>query len=244
MPRPASARVAPDPTTHRAGAFQSSFFETRSSRFNAKMLEHERAVGSSRGGMQLSSPREWVHRVRSDAQPDAYMEWVTRPHAHNLGMPGYSVRRHPLQDHPRGAPTAGDGSRAAPFTWDPHYGAQQQQQRPSSARGASRGGAGAHLVKDVAGAASAAVNARFSNMFKAFQSVDLDRSGTLDRDEIRRALKLWGMGDEIDDRTLDSLLAACDADGDGHIVYTEFVDALVRVTPRLNALAPRTMLRN
>ena len=45
----------------------------------------------------------------------------------------------------------------------------------------------------IVGMASDAVNAHFSNMFKAFQYVDLDRSGKLSRDEIARALDLWNI---------------------------------------------------
>ena len=48
----------------------------------------------------------------------------------------------------------------------------------------------------------------------------------LSDDEISRALDLWNI--PIDDEKLDDLIAACDTDGDGHVVYNEFVDVLAR----------------
>ena len=117
------------------------------------------------------------------------------------------------------------------------------------------------------------LNSRFSDMYKAFQYIDLDRSGRLSRDEISRALDLWNVvhqdgvgGNEqplqrhvqslpvrghgpfctldkneisraldlwnipIEDAKLNELILSCDRDGDGHVDYKEFVDALARDT--------------
>ena len=87
--------------------------------------------------------------------------------------------------------------------------------------------------------ASNALNSRFSDMFKAFQYVDLDRSGTLDKKEIARALDLWNI--PIDHDKLDDLIAACDADGDGQVSYKEFVDVLARDTVANAAMGKRGM---
>jgi Ca2+-binding EF-hand superfamily protein len=87
--------------------------------------------------------------------------------------------------------------------------------------------------------ASEALNSRFSDMFKAFQYVDLDRSGTLDWKEIRRALDMWNM--PVDDAKLAELIAACDYDGDGQVDYKEFVDVLARDTVAPAALGKRDM---
>merc|ERR1711871_871567 len=87
--------------------------------------------------------------------------------------------------------------------------------------------------------ASDALNSRFSDMFKAFQYVDLDRSGTLDEKEIRRALDLWNI--PIDDQKLKELILACDFDGDGQVDYKEFVDVLARDTVAPAAMGKRGM---
>ena len=87
--------------------------------------------------------------------------------------------------------------------------------------------------------ASNALNSRFSDMFKAFQYVDLDRSGTLDKKEIARALDLWNI--PIDNAKLDELIAACDDDGNGEVNYKEFVDALARDTVAPAAMGKRDM---
>ena len=49
------------------------------------------------------------------------------------------------------------------------------------------------VAAETLSAARDGLNTRFSDMHKAFQSVDLDRSGTLDRSEIERALNMWGV---------------------------------------------------
>ena len=87
--------------------------------------------------------------------------------------------------------------------------------------------------------ASNALNSRFTDMFKAFQYVDLDRSGTLNAKEIRRALDLWNM--PIDDEKLAELIEACDGDGDGEVNYKEFVDVLARDTVAPAAMGKRDM---
>ena len=87
--------------------------------------------------------------------------------------------------------------------------------------------------------ASNALNSRFSDMFKAFQYVDLDRSGTLDKKEIARALDMWNI--PIDHDKLDDLIAACDGDGDGQVDYKEFVDVLARDTVASAAMGKRDM---
>ena len=87
--------------------------------------------------------------------------------------------------------------------------------------------------------AEAGLNSRFSDMFKAFQYVDLDRSGRLSREEISRALDLWNI--PIDDHKLDLLFGQCDDDGDGGISYEEFVDALARGTVAPAAMGKRGM---
>ena len=71
-----------------------------------------------------------------------------------------------------------------------------------------------------------ALNSRFADMRKAFQYVDLDGSGTVNRSEIERALKLWNV--PLEPGKLDALMAMCDTTGDGEISYAEFVHALAR----------------
>ena len=87
--------------------------------------------------------------------------------------------------------------------------------------------------------ASDALNSRFSDMFKAFQYVDLDRSGTLDKKELVRALDLWNI--PLDEDKLDDLIAACDDNGDGQVDYKEFVDVLARDTVACAAMGKRDM---
>ena len=87
--------------------------------------------------------------------------------------------------------------------------------------------------------ASSAMNSRFTDMFKAFQYVDLDRSGTLNEKEIRRALDLWNV--PLDDEKLKDIMTACDRDGDGEIDYKEFVDVLARDTVAPAAMGKRDM---
>jgi Ca2+-binding EF-hand superfamily protein len=84
-----------------------------------------------------------------------------------------------------------------------------------------------------------ALNSRFSNMMKAFHYVDLDNSGKLNREELRRALDLWNI--PITDAKIDELMAACDADGDGEVDYKEFVDVLARDTVAPAAMGKRDM---
>jgi hypothetical protein len=92
---------------------------------------------------------------------------------------------------------------------------------------------------EIASMAENAIYSRFTDMYKAFQYVDLDRSGRLSRDEISRALDLWNV--PIDDDTLDLLLSKCDQDSDGGISYEEFVDALCRETVAPAAMGKRGM---
>ena len=87
--------------------------------------------------------------------------------------------------------------------------------------------------------ATDAIASRFTDMFKAFQYVDLDRSGTLNAKELRRALDLWNI--PIDDKKLSELIAACDNDGDGEVDYKEFVDVLARDTVAPAAMGKRDM---
>merc|ERR1711871_1121791 len=88
-------------------------------------------------------------------------------------------------------------------------------------------------------AASSALNARYSDMFKAFQFIDLDRSGVIGEKELARALDLWNI--PIDRQKIKELIAACDRNGDGEISYEEFVDMLARDTVANAAMGKRGM---
>ena len=87
--------------------------------------------------------------------------------------------------------------------------------------------------------AQTAINDRFSNMFKAFQHIDLNGDGTLDAQEIGKALTKWNI--PADDENIQGLLRACDKDGNGTIDYKEFVDVLARDTVVPAAMGTRDM---
>ena len=70
---------------------------------------------------------------------------------------------------------------------------------------------------------------RLSDMQAAFRYIDVDNSGTIGREELERALKVWGIvGEGVTDASVDAVLKACDAKGDGQISYEEFVTAFQR----------------
>ena len=79
-----------------------------------------------------------------------------------------------------------------------------------------------------------ALNSRFSDMHKAFQYVDLDNSGTIDRSELERALRLWGVN--LSKEKIDALWDICDTTRDGEINYAEFVHVFARDTTGTNTL--------
>jgi len=103
--------------------------------------------------------------------------------------------------------------------------------KASQPRGAHR----SSLVKQ----ASESLNSRYSDMFKAFQYIDLDRSGFVGMEELSRALEMWNL--PIDEATMAQLIADCDSNGDGQISYEEFVDALARDTCAPAAMNKRGM---
>ena len=84
-----------------------------------------------------------------------------------------------------------------------------------------------------------ALNSRFSDMYKAFQYLDLDRSGRLNKKELSRAMDMWNI--PINDEGLDLILGECDQDNDGGISYEEFVDKLARGTVANAAMGKRGM---
>ena len=94
-------------------------------------------------------------------------------------------------------------------------------------------------LKSLMWMAEEGLNSRFSDMYKAFQYVDLDRSGRLSRSEIKRALDMWNV--PLSDDNLDLLLGDCDQDGDGGVSYEEFVDKLARGTVAPAAMGKRGM---
>ena len=75
-------------------------------------------------------------------------------------------------------------------------------------------------TKKVVAATEAALNSRFSDMFKAFQYLDVDGSGSLSAAEFKRALVRWNLPHSKAE--LDALVSACDKDGDGEISLQEF----------------------
>ncbi|KAB1215199.1 Calcium-dependent protein kinase isoform 2 [Morella rubra] len=60
---------------------------------------------------------------------------------------------------------------------------------------------------------------RDEHLFKAFQYFDTDNSGFITMDELEKAMKEYGMGD---DDTIKEIIAEVDTDNDGRINYEEF----------------------
>jgi hypothetical protein len=94
-------------------------------------------------------------------------------------------------------------------------------------------------LKGLMSMAESGLNSRFSDMYKAFQHLDLDRSGRLSREELKRGMDLWNI--PIDDRQLDLIMGDCDQDDDGGVSYEEFVDKLARGTVSTAAMGKRGM---
>ena len=86
--------------------------------------------------------------------------------------------------------------------------AQQMDAVPPTAASAAARSTRKQMSKAEIGTVSDALNSRFSDIFKAFQYVDLDRSGTLNEKEIRRALDMWNI--PIANGAVQRLIAACD----------------------------------
>ena len=64
-------------------------------------------------------------------------------------------------------------------------------------------------------------------LFMAFWMMDRDGSGKLDKREIKQALKL-----DIDNASLDKMIAQYDLNGDGEIDYLEFLNMMVNPPPK------------
>ncbi|KAI3992753.1 hypothetical protein MKX01_021714 [Papaver californicum] len=60
---------------------------------------------------------------------------------------------------------------------------------------------------------------RDDHLYKAFQHFDADNSGYITRDELEKAMKEYGMGDE---ESIREIISEVDADNDGKINYEEF----------------------
>ena len=88
-------------------------------------------------------------------------------------------------------------------------------------------------------AAELALNVKFSDIRKAFIYYDLDNSGTIDAEELKRAIKFFNI--PLDEEALQGMIEKCDKDGDGQISYDEFVDSLSRDTVAMAAMGKRGM---
>ena len=56
---------------------------------------------------------------------------------------------------------------------------------------------------------------------KAFEMIDTDGNGFLDKEEIRKMLQ--GMDSDVDDAAVEEFLRNADQDGDGRVSFDEFI---------------------
>ena len=81
------------------------------------------------------------------------------------------------------------------------------------------------LKEFVVGLSNVGTEARENKVKFAFQVFDLDGSGSIDKDELRKIVKATNMTSEKQlDRKVDWLMKQCDTDGDGMISFDEFVN--------------------
>lgn len=124
---------------------------------------------------------------------------------------------------PRSSPAPATPSlRGRPIRFKQHHGDTQGSMKPVPPRPST---APANLQPAIC-AAREKIHARFKAMHKAFQHVDLDNNGTIERSEIIRMCDGWG----ISGVDVDELLRHCDTNGDGVLNYREFVDAFAQDT--------------
>jgi Ca2+-binding EF-hand superfamily protein len=86
------------------------------------------------------------------------------------------------------------------------------------------------------------LNTRFADMHRAFKHVDLDNSGTVDRQELKHFLEMCNV--PMTSEQLDLLWAECDENQNGEISYAEFINVLARDTvSNSGKLAPAGPMR-
>jgi len=62
----------------------------------------------------------------------------------------------------------------------------------------------------------------------AFGILDMDGSGSIEREELKKVLQTFSnAGEHIDDEELDALIKECDVDGDGQISFDEFAKVMM-----------------
>merc|ERR1719240_618149 len=77
---------------------------------------------------------------------------------------------------------------------------------------------------------------RFSELRRAFRTLDEDASGALDREEFKQVLVMFNLG--IPDRVMNKLIDLADFDGDGSINYAEFARIFTGENVRLRRTGP------
>lgn len=81
------------------------------------------------------------------------------------------------------------------------------------------------LKEFVVGLSNVGTEARENKVKFAFQVFDLDGSGNIDTEELRKIVKATNMASEKQlNRKVEWLMRQCDTDGDGQISYDEFVN--------------------
>ena len=58
----------------------------------------------------------------------------------------------------------------------------------------------------------------------AFEALDENKDGFINRDELTKLLK--NLGDEINDQVIDEMMKMADTDNDGKVCFTEFCNAV------------------
>jgi len=67
---------------------------------------------------------------------------------------------------------------------------------------------------------------RFSEVRRAFRILDEDFSGFLNRDEFKKVMDMFNLGDVIPDPVFGRILSIIDKDNDGTVTYSEFSQLL------------------
>ena len=228
--------------SHRGGSVSNKFLDAKASRRSLGQSASIGSLGSLRSlgpspsmeslnAGKVNRMRRMVSEASLKAEEmkqkkiEAMTEWIEKNENKQKSRPRSAA------SVPRLAPPTPESVYSQQYEPEPQYAAPKRDIHADYAE--------EQELKKVLAMAEEGLNSRFSDMFKAFQYVDLDRSGTLNEKEIRRALDMWNI--PISDEKLRELILACDFDGDGAVDYKEFVDVLARDTVAPAAMGKRDM---